>query len=262
MWFLSDEDYFDQESRGLDLEDSIKNESESHRCGCRNRRIEMELVDLVSRLQEGSLGQLRPSTMMLADVFYAGLRFGSHGSSWMNHITSPRSIIERHGSVVALRLGCLAGHASSAYWTLSSGWRVLQQESVRMFNRRDSKVARIVKDLHDSICQACCAVLETSNGRLAQAAHIWEVKDGGPDVLENLLCPCPNCHALFDARAWRINFDGASPMAVSEYGGVNSELRTVGGHSIDQRFVKLRLGGQVAVDPGAMTSGFAPLVNA
>ena len=65
---------------------------------------------------------------------------------------------------------------------------------------RDARLAKKVKDLHDCRCQACGTRLETWAGPYAVAAHIrgLGIPHNGPDVLENVLCLCPNCHVLFD----------------------------------------------------------------
>ncbi|WP_405648221.1 HNH endonuclease [Streptomyces uncialis] len=44
-------------------------------------------------------------------------------------------------------------------------------------------------------------VLPSPRDRYSEAAHIQAREDKGPDVIENLLCLCPNCHVLFDAGA-------------------------------------------------------------
>jgi len=72
---------------------------------------------------------------------------------------------------------------------------------------RDSKVKDWVKKLYNFECQVCGHVIETRNGRLAEAAHIVPLGDphGGPDIVENVLCLCPNHHRAFDAGVWFIN---------------------------------------------------------
>jgi predicted restriction endonuclease len=74
---------------------------------------------------------------------------------------------------------------------------------------RDSRVKEWVKSLYNSECQVCGHVIETRNGRLAEAAHIVPLGDphGGPDIVENLLCLCPNHHRAFDVGVWSISDD-------------------------------------------------------
>lgn len=72
------------------------------------------------------------------------------------------------------------------------------QTTVRVI--RDTKVSRHVKTLHLNECQVCGAVLEVPGGRYSEAAHIRPPgrPHNGPDVVDNVLCLCPNHHVLFD----------------------------------------------------------------
>ncbi|MEU5162625.1 HNH endonuclease [Streptomyces sp. NPDC020875] len=65
---------------------------------------------------------------------------------------------------------------------------------------RDRQTAALVKDLYGSVCQVCGEPLETRGGPYSEAAHIQGLGSPhlGPDVLENLLCLCPNHHKQFD----------------------------------------------------------------
>lgn len=65
---------------------------------------------------------------------------------------------------------------------------------------RDGTVAARVKSWHRFLCQVCGVRVETAEGGYAEAAHIVPLGDGfaGPDVVENVLCLCPNHHAALD----------------------------------------------------------------
>jgi putative restriction endonuclease len=65
---------------------------------------------------------------------------------------------------------------------------------------RDTKVSRYVKQLYRDACQVCGVRLEVPGGALSEGAHIRALgrPHSGPDVVGNLLCLCPNHHALFD----------------------------------------------------------------
>ena len=65
---------------------------------------------------------------------------------------------------------------------------------------RDSKLGRQLKKLYDYKCQVCQLQINTEAGFYAEAAHIKPVgaPHNGPDLLENLLCLCPNHHLMFD----------------------------------------------------------------
>lgn len=98
---------------------------------------------------------------------------------------------------------------------------------------RDAKIARDVKRRHDFTCQICGIRLEVPGGAIAEGAHIRPLglRHAGPDVPSNLLCLCPNDHALFDHGALWI--DESLTIWVSATGEPIGTLRTVAGHAID-----------------------------
>ena len=66
---------------------------------------------------------------------------------------------------------------------------------------RDTKTSREIKRLYEFRCQVCGVRLELEPGAFyAEAHHIQPLggEHNGLDVRENLLCLCPNHHALFD----------------------------------------------------------------
>ena len=74
---------------------------------------------------------------------------------------------------------------------------------------RDTAVSRRAKALHDFQCQVCGIRLGCEGGPYAEAAHIRPLgaPHHGPDVIENVLCLCPNHHVLFDNGAISIAED-------------------------------------------------------
>jgi putative restriction endonuclease len=74
---------------------------------------------------------------------------------------------------------------------------------------RNYDVAASVKRLYDNTCQICKTRLLTAAGPYSEGAHIRPlgVPHNGPDTLENILCLCPNCHALFDGHALTVHPD-------------------------------------------------------
>ena len=79
-------------------------------------------------------------------------------------------------------------------------------------NRREVRVSRIIRDtvqaraiktLYDHRCQMCGTRLKCPAGPYAEAAHIRPLgtPHNGPDTKDNILCLCPNHHALFDNGA-------------------------------------------------------------
>jgi putative restriction endonuclease len=71
---------------------------------------------------------------------------------------------------------------------------------------RDTTITRQVKTLHGSRCQVCGERLATPAGFYAEAAHIRPLgaPHHSPDTLSNVLCLCPNHHALLDFGSFSI----------------------------------------------------------
>ena len=74
---------------------------------------------------------------------------------------------------------------------------------------RDTAKTRWVKELYDCRCQVCGIRLEGPGGPYAEGAHIQPLgrPHNGPDVVENILCLCPNHHVLLDIGAFSIRDD-------------------------------------------------------
>ncbi|MEU7166697.1 YDG/SRA domain-containing protein [Streptomyces morookaense] len=74
---------------------------------------------------------------------------------------------------------------------------------------RDSRVVRTVKELYDNTCQVCQVrlVVSPTGEAYSEAAHIQALgkPHDGPDEIGNVLCLCPNCHALFDRGALQLS---------------------------------------------------------
>jgi hypothetical protein len=90
---------------------------------------------------------------------------------------------------------------------------------------RDTDVAKEVKRLHAHQCQICGLAIILPDGRpYAEAHHIQPLggEHKGHDVLENLLCVCPNHHVELDYALWDIEIE---------------KLRTVPGHMIGAEYV-------------------------
>jgi 5-methylcytosine-specific restriction enzyme A len=91
---------------------------------------------------------------------------------------------------------------------------------------RDTPLARRIKRLHRNKCQVCGLTLALSGGEsYAEAHHIKPLgfTHHGPDVDENIICVCPNCHAQLDYGA--IALDKAT-------------LQLVPGHNIKDDYVE------------------------
>lgn len=73
---------------------------------------------------------------------------------------------------------------------------------------RDTAISREIKRLYEFRCQICGVRLEIEPGVFHAEAHHIQPLGGihkGPDVRENILCLCPNHHALFDYFAIQLD---------------------------------------------------------
>ena len=81
----------------------------------------------------------------------------------------------------------------------------VKQEIYRIL--RDTNLARIVKTMHQHLCQICGIRFEIGAGKpYAEAHHIKPLgaPHNGPDVIGNILCVCPNDHVRLDYGAIRL----------------------------------------------------------
>lgn len=91
---------------------------------------------------------------------------------------------------------------------------------------RDTALARQIKEIHNYICQVCgIAPIQLSNGNYyAEAHHLMPLgKHRGPDIVENIICVCPNCHVKVDYGVISLQID---------------RLQTHKTHIIDNKFVE------------------------
>ncbi|MET8047358.1 YDG/SRA domain-containing protein [Streptosporangium sp. NPDC005286] len=74
---------------------------------------------------------------------------------------------------------------------------------------RSSAVVRQVKDWYAHCCQVCGKTIEVNGGFYSEGAHIQALgrPHYGPDVVENVLCLCPNDHVRFDVGAIYLSED-------------------------------------------------------
>jgi putative restriction endonuclease len=93
---------------------------------------------------------------------------------------------------------------------------------------RDTAITRQIKMVHDYRCQVCNERLEGPAGPYAEGAHIKPLgtPHNGPDEESNVLCLCPNHHALFDMGGFTVNQD-------LTFNGIAGKLRTATLHKIN-----------------------------
>lgn len=95
---------------------------------------------------------------------------------------------------------------------------------------RDTLASDAVKEAHQHVCQACSTRIALPGGSYSQAVHIRPLgrPHNGPDTADNILCLCPNCHALFEGWAFTIEDDG------NLIGALSGMLNEIEGHSINR----------------------------
>ncbi len=74
---------------------------------------------------------------------------------------------------------------------------------------RNTAVGNEVKRIYNYCCQVCGIRLVTPSGPYAECCHIKPLgrPHNGPDIIENVLCLCPNHHVMFDTHTLHISDD-------------------------------------------------------
>lgn len=100
---------------------------------------------------------------------------------------------------------------------------------------RTTAVGEYVKGLYDCACQRCGLRIVSKGGPYAEAAHIRPLgrPHDGPDVPENVLCLCPNCHTEFDFGVWAIADDHGLV-------GVSGKMTLHASHNVDSKHLAYR----------------------
>jgi predicted restriction endonuclease len=101
---------------------------------------------------------------------------------------------------------------------------------------RSLEVADFVKQVHNHTCQICGIRLAVKDQGYSQGAHIQALGgvQAGPDIPENVLCLCPNCHSLFDMGAILVQGDHSLMYNGTEVG----KLRLDDRHVVDDQYLK------------------------
>lgn len=100
---------------------------------------------------------------------------------------------------------------------------------------RDTKIAKTVKELYSYRCQVCDIQIQLPTGSsYAEGAHIRPLgfPHSGPDVIENLLCLCPNHHLMFDKYCYSIDPE------TFELAGIEGNLSVKAEHTLNRSYLK------------------------
>jgi hypothetical protein len=65
-----------------------------------------------------------------------------------------------------------------------------------------------IKEVYKDTCQLCNETIQINGGRMYSEVHHIQPLGGdqpGPDIPENMLCVCPNCHVRLDFGAIRLD---------------------------------------------------------
>jgi len=103
---------------------------------------------------------------------------------------------------------------------------------------RNISLREKIKQIYDYQCQVCNVLLEKPDGAIAVGAHIQGLgrPHNGPDVIENMMCLCPNHHAQFDAFSFYI--EPSSLEVVGLDGFENTKIKKSNRHKLDIKFLE------------------------
>lgn len=108
---------------------------------------------------------------------------------------------------------------------------------------RETKLAKQIKEMYDYRCQVCGEQINLPTGnKYAEGAHIRPLgrPHNGPDVIENLLCLCPNHHLMFDKYCYTIN-----PTTL-ELEGLDGSLHVINDHDVNRDHIKYHYDNYIA----------------
>jgi|TARA_B100000123_G_scaffold271595_1_gene251858 putative restriction endonuclease len=104
--------------------------------------------------------------------------------------------------------------------------------------RKKENTARI-KLIYKHTCQVCQKILHTPDGNpISIGAHIKPLgrPANGPDILENMLCLCPNHHDQFDRYSFYIDPNDYSIKGLDSF--LPNKIKIDNRHKIDKSFLK------------------------
>ncbi len=107
--------------------------------------------------------------------------------------------------------------------------------------KRDVSLSENIKEIYGYKCQVCNVYLKTPYGAIAIGAHIKGLgkPHNGPDVIENMICLCPNHHEQFDDHGFYIGSETSEIKGLEGYDGKKITLNKK--HNIEKSFLKYHL---------------------
>jgi|TARA_B110000090_G_scaffold175749_1_gene198051 putative restriction endonuclease len=103
---------------------------------------------------------------------------------------------------------------------------------------RNIRLREKVKAMYEFRCQVCDILLKKPGGAIAIGAHIKGLgrPHNGPDVIENMLCLCPNHHDQFDALSFYIEPADLEVKGLDGFEG--SKIRIQKRHNLAREFLE------------------------
>jgi len=107
--------------------------------------------------------------------------------------------------------------------------------------KRDVSLSENIKEIYGYKCQVCNVYLKTPYGAIAIGAHIKGLgkPHNGPDVIENMICLCPNHHEQFDDHGFYIDPNTYEIKGLEDFEGKKITLNKK--HNIEKSFLKYHL---------------------
>ena len=121
--------------------------------------------------------------------------------------------------------------------TLKSDYKRTERASATVNRlKRNVKLSEEIKKMYDFKCQVCNIYLKTPYGGIAIGAHIKGLgkPHNGPDVIENMICLCPNHHEQFDDYGFYIDPETFEIKGLENFEG---KITVSNKHKIDKDFL-------------------------
>jgi putative restriction endonuclease len=104
--------------------------------------------------------------------------------------------------------------------------------------QRNVKLSEKIKKTYSHQCQVCNVTLDSPSGPIAIGAHVRGLgrPHNGPDIIENMLCLCPNHHDQFDYLSFYIEPDTFQIIGLEGYG--RKKLNVHSRHKLSKEFLE------------------------
>ncbi|MCW9034710.1 MAG: HNH endonuclease [Rhodospirillales bacterium] len=104
--------------------------------------------------------------------------------------------------------------------------------------KRNVAISEKLKSMYEYQCQICDVTLDSPSGPIAIGAHIKGLGNphNGPDVIQNMLCLCPNHHDQFDYFSYFIDPNTFQVIGLIDFNGKKINIHPK--HKIDTEFLE------------------------